>query len=45
MSLVCKEVDGVEHHIVYCIESKKSWSNFKTWMVANLNFGFDFTAK
>ena len=23
MCLVCKDVDGVEHHLFYCIESKK----------------------
>ena len=40
---VCKEVDGVEHLPFYCLESKKFWSDLKLWMVANLNFGFEFT--
>ena len=36
-------MDGVEHHLFYCIEIKKFWSNLKSWMIANLNFGFEFT--
>ena len=43
MCTVCQEVDGVEHHLFYCKESKKFLSNLKLWMVANLNFGFEFT--
>ena len=35
---VCKEVDGVESHLFYCIESKKF---FKSWMIANLNCGLN----
>ena len=35
-------MDTVEHHLFYCTESKQFWSSLKIWMVANLNFGFDF---
>ena len=34
MCTVCQEVDGVEHHLFYCKESKKIWSNLKLWMIA-----------
>ena len=43
LGTVCKEMDGVEHHLFYCLESKKFWSDLKLWMLANLNFGFEFT--
>ena len=43
MCTVCKEVDGVEHHLFFCKESKKFWSNLNLWMIANLNCGFEFT--
>ena len=36
-------MDGDEHHLFYCLESKKFWSDLKLCMVANLNFGFEFT--
>ena len=36
-------MDGVKHHLFYCLESKKFWSDLKLWMIANLNFGFEFT--
>ena len=37
--MFCKEIYGIEHHLFYCIEIKK----LKIWMIANLNFGFEFT--
>ena len=40
---VCKEVDVVKHNLFYCIDSKKFWLDLKSWMIANLNFGFEFT--
>ena len=43
MCTVCKEVDGVEHHLFYYIESKQFWSDLKLWMKAKLNFGFKFS--
>ena len=38
---VYREVDGIEAHLFYCIESKNFWSKLKTWMIANLNFDFE----
>ena len=43
MRAICKEVDGVKGHLFYCKENKKFWLNMKLWMIANLNFGFEFT--
>ena len=28
---VCKEVDGVEHHLLYCVDSKLFWNRVKEW--------------
>ena len=39
----CKEVDGVEHHLFYCVDSKLFWKRVKEWMIGNLGFGFELT--
>ena len=36
-------MDGVEHHIFYCIKSKSFWTKLKNWMIDNLGYGFELT--
>ena len=37
----CGEVDSIEHHLYYCINSRTFWNQLKTWMGSNLNFGIE----
>ena len=40
---VCKEVDGVEHHLYHCKDSSLFWKNLKNWMLTNLEYSFELT--
>ena len=40
---ICKEVDGVEHHLFYCADSKLFWNRIKEWMISSLRYGFKLT--
>ena len=39
----CGEVDGVEHHLFYCQDSKLFWKRLKEWMLNNIGYGFELT--
>ena len=36
-------VDTLEHHLFYCIESRKFWSKIEQWITDNLGLQFKFT--
>ena len=40
---LCGEIDGVEHHLFYCKDSKLFWKRLKEWMIDNLGYGFELT--
>ena len=36
----CEQIDTLEHHFYYCVESQKIWNAVEKWMINNLEFSF-----